>query len=468
MLLCFQFFIPVSFHSSLKFSLQVNMVNKTASKSNVDPPSLSKRGRLYVGNLPFGFYHEALKEYFSQFGKVTKVRVERSKRTGGFKGYAFVEFENTEVAQIAADATNNYIIDKKILKARCITPEDQHVKRLRGRKTFETFKTPTSVQNTNLVAAVGQSKKRLMKKREMYLNLHEKLSEFGIELDEIPINLASLDERIAETKDRNKRIQKLKEENKAKKTLQVKIQKHRKLKKQKSEKHEKKSEKSVEKTEENEDEDPEIESEDDVYKPKNVIDTFEKALDALKGVDNKTEKETEGTEKVEKGQDGLWNVGNEVQNLEVSEAVGNSSDENKDEEVKTKTLKRKRNDLKTVAVSKFKSPVSKKTAEKREPVKRKVEKVAREISDDSPSEILKKRPSKESLASKNGQITKKKVTKLVKERDEKESTRKHEEKAVKESDDNEKPVLKKKKFDKKEVMQSFRHKVKNIQFKYMS
>ena len=441
------------------------MVTKTASKANIDPPSLSKRGRLYVGNLPFGFYHEALKEYFSQFGKVTKVRVERSKRTGGFKGYAFVEFENTEVAQIAADATNNYIIDKKILKARYITPEDQHVKRLRGRKTFETFKTPTSVQNTNLVAAVGQSKRRLMKKREMYLNLHEKLSEFGIELDEIPINLASLDERIAETKDRNKRIQKLKEENKAKKTLQVKIQKHRKLKKQKSEQHE---QKSVEKTEENEDEDPEIESEDDVYKPKDVIDTFEKALDALKGVDNKSEKETEGTGKVEKAQDGLWNVYNELQNLEVSEAVCISSDENKDEEVKTKTLKRKRNDLKTVAVSKSKNPVSKKTAEKREPVKRKVEKVAREISDDLPSEIIKKRPSKESSASKNGQNTKKKVTKLVKERAEKESTRKHEEKAVKESDDNEKAVLKKKKFDKKEVMQSFRHKVKNIQFKYMS
>ena len=120
--------------------------------------------------------------------------------------------------------------------------------------------------------------------------------------------------------------------------------------------------------------------------------------------------------------------------------------------------------MKTVAVSKSKNPVSKKPAEKLEPVKRKVEKVAREISDDSPSEILKKRPSKEALASKNEQNTKKKISKLVKERTERESTRNHEEKAVKESDDNENPVLKKK-FDKKEVMRSFRHKVENIQFK---
>ena len=66
-----------------------------------------------------------------------------------------------------------------------------------------------------------------------YLNL-------VFELEEIPINLASLDERIAEAKDRNKRNQKMKEENKANKTLQLKIQNHRKLKKQKFEEHEKK------------------------------------------------------------------------------------------------------------------------------------------------------------------------------------------------------------------------------------
>ena len=72
-----------------------------------------------------------------------------------------------------------------------------------------------------------------------------------------------------------------------------------------------------------------------------------------------------------------------------------------------RSFRQRKTDLKTVAVSKSKNPVSKKPAEKLEPVKRKVEIVAREISDDSPSEILKKRPSKEALASKNEQNTKK-------------------------------------------------------------
>lgn len=36
-------------------------------------------------------------EYFSQFGKVTKVRLSRNKKSGKSKGYAFLEFSSAEV-----------------------------------------------------------------------------------------------------------------------------------------------------------------------------------------------------------------------------------------------------------------------------------------------------------------------------------------------------------------------------------
>lgn len=39
----------------------------------------------------------ACAEYFSQFGKVTKVRLSRNKKNGKSKGYAFLEFSSTEV-----------------------------------------------------------------------------------------------------------------------------------------------------------------------------------------------------------------------------------------------------------------------------------------------------------------------------------------------------------------------------------
>ena len=39
-----------------------------------------RRGVIYVGRLPHGFYETQLKGYFSQFGTVTKVHVSRNKK----------------------------------------------------------------------------------------------------------------------------------------------------------------------------------------------------------------------------------------------------------------------------------------------------------------------------------------------------------------------------------------------------
>lgn len=65
---------------------------------------------LYIGHLPHGFYEKQLLGYFSQFGKVTRVRVSRSKKTAKAKHYAFVEFQHPEVARVAADAMDGYFL----------------------------------------------------------------------------------------------------------------------------------------------------------------------------------------------------------------------------------------------------------------------------------------------------------------------------------------------------------------------
>jgi len=38
-----------------------------------------KRGIVYVGHIPHGFYEQQMEDYFQQFGKVTRVRVSRSR-----------------------------------------------------------------------------------------------------------------------------------------------------------------------------------------------------------------------------------------------------------------------------------------------------------------------------------------------------------------------------------------------------
>lgn len=58
-------------------------INNEKPKSKAFKPSIKKRsqnrGIVYIGHLPHGFYEEQMQDYFKQFGKVTRVRVARSK-----------------------------------------------------------------------------------------------------------------------------------------------------------------------------------------------------------------------------------------------------------------------------------------------------------------------------------------------------------------------------------------------------
>jgi nucleolar protein 15 len=39
-----------------------------------------QKGTLYLGRIPHGFYEEQIKEYFSQFGDVTRLRLARNRK----------------------------------------------------------------------------------------------------------------------------------------------------------------------------------------------------------------------------------------------------------------------------------------------------------------------------------------------------------------------------------------------------
>ena len=64
--------------------------------------------------------------FFDQFGLVTRLRVSRNKKTGKAKHYAFVEFQSPEVAAIAAEAMDNYMMFKQKLKVHVIKSADLH------------------------------------------------------------------------------------------------------------------------------------------------------------------------------------------------------------------------------------------------------------------------------------------------------------------------------------------------------
>ena len=84
------------------------------------------KGIIYVGHLPRGFEEDGLKKFFEQFGKIQKIRLSRSKKTGRSRGYAFIEFKEKKVAEIATKTMNNYIIFGKQIDCHVIEPELAH------------------------------------------------------------------------------------------------------------------------------------------------------------------------------------------------------------------------------------------------------------------------------------------------------------------------------------------------------
>jgi nucleolar protein 15 len=86
-----------------KLETQLKMAKR---KSAVDVA----KGVVYLAHLPYGFFETQLRGFFAQFGEVSRIRLSRSKRSGRSKGYAWVEFEEPEVAKIVAETMNNYLM----------------------------------------------------------------------------------------------------------------------------------------------------------------------------------------------------------------------------------------------------------------------------------------------------------------------------------------------------------------------
>jgi len=64
--------------------------------------------------------------FFSQFGKLTRVRLSRNKKTGASKHYAFLEFLHADVAKIAAEAMDGYFMFSQKLSVKLVPVEKIH------------------------------------------------------------------------------------------------------------------------------------------------------------------------------------------------------------------------------------------------------------------------------------------------------------------------------------------------------
>lgn len=104
----------------------VHTVTKSAPSKSKKVASTASRGVVYVGRIPHGFFESEMRRYFGQFGEITRLRLSRNKKTGESKHYGFIEFADAEVAKVAAETMNNYLLFNHMLKVEVIPREKVH------------------------------------------------------------------------------------------------------------------------------------------------------------------------------------------------------------------------------------------------------------------------------------------------------------------------------------------------------
>ncbi|KAG8221904.1 hypothetical protein J437_LFUL006723 [Ladona fulva] len=144
------------------------------------------RGVVFLNRIPFGFFENEIMKYFQQFGKVTRVRVARSRKTGNSKGFAYIEFKYPEVAKVAAETMNNYLMFNKILQAKYIPPEEQKYDYFRGVVQGKVPKDRHRKKHIELFnRSLNATEKKLYCKRASYKLMQKlkKLQALGIEYE---------------------------------------------------------------------------------------------------------------------------------------------------------------------------------------------------------------------------------------------------------------------------------------------
>ena len=81
---------------------------------------------VYLGHIPSGFAEKEIYKFFAQFGEVKRVKLSRSKKTNGSKGYAFIEFGEPSIAIVAAQAMDGYFLAERQLVCNVVPPAKLH------------------------------------------------------------------------------------------------------------------------------------------------------------------------------------------------------------------------------------------------------------------------------------------------------------------------------------------------------
>ncbi|KAH8677395.1 hypothetical protein BX600DRAFT_506438 [Xylariales sp. PMI_506] len=142
-------------------------------------------GVVYIGRIPHGFYEHEMRQYFTQFGDITRLRLSRNKKTGQSKHYAFIEFAEESTAEIVAKTMHNYLLFGHLLKCRMIPKSQVHESLFKGaNKRFKRIP-HNKIAGNNLKKPLSEDKwaAKISKTTQKRADQAKKLKEIGYEFD---------------------------------------------------------------------------------------------------------------------------------------------------------------------------------------------------------------------------------------------------------------------------------------------
>ena len=80
---------------------------------------------IFVAKLNFKTTPEELQSVFTQFGKVSSVKIVKDKETGRSKGFGFVEMPNDEEAQKAIEGMNEKEFGGRVIVVKQANPRGE-------------------------------------------------------------------------------------------------------------------------------------------------------------------------------------------------------------------------------------------------------------------------------------------------------------------------------------------------------
>lgn len=177
------------------YAKKVKQLKKTGKTARVET------GVMYVGHLPSQFQEPQLRRYFEQFGKILRMRLSRSKKSGKSKGYAFLEFEDSKDARIASKTMDKYLFHERLLQCKMMDKTKLNENIWKGaNKTFKVGLAYRAARSAHNKSQSDKNKaKTLAMRKKKDVALMAALKDAGVEGFQAPV--AKVASVVTQTKD---------------------------------------------------------------------------------------------------------------------------------------------------------------------------------------------------------------------------------------------------------------------------